>query len=219
MKLATALVLSVFMMATACFAATIAAEGATEKQAVFLLCPHHERYGSWSLFLTVDKSDPSKPLSLGLEELVDKNSKDEGSYEKVIAAQNNPATERVDLGKLDAKSFGAGSLSVAKNNALNVTCTPDGETLKLMIDMRISADGHFIVGGAEAAKRNIVLKYNQAMKKWAAYATALQDKDGRNVVSTDPVLVTGLNFPVTATGIYRISAIFIGGKGILVYDK
>ena len=219
MKLAMAAVLSVCMLAASCFAAAVAAEEVTEKQPVFLLCPHHERYGSWSLYLTLDKNDPSKPLSLGLEELVDKNSKDDGSYDKVIAAQNNPATERVDLGKLDAKAFGSGSLSVSKNNALNVTCTPDGDALKLMIDMRISADGHFIVGGSEANKRNIVLKYNKVLKKWNAYATVLEDKDGHNVVGAEPVMVTGLAFPVTGTGIYRIVAALPGGKAVLVYDK
>ena len=218
MKLAMSAFLSVIVMATSCFAATVVAEEGTEKQPVFLLCPHHERYGSWSLYVTVNKSDPSKVLNLGLEELVEKNSKDDGGYEKVIDAQNNPATSRMDLGTLDAKSFGSGSLRVAKNNALNVTCTPVEKGLQLMIDMRITSDGHFVIGGPEVTHRNIVLMYNKETKKWHAFAIVLEDNLGQNKVGAEPLRVTGLAFKVTGTGIFRILAA-VPGSHVMVYDK
>lgn len=192
-------------------------EAATKKQPVFLLCPEHERYSSWSLYFTVDKKDPAKPLSLGLEELSQLNHKDTG-YTKVLEAQENPATPKTDLATLDAKSFATGSLKVEKNNALNVTVTPDGDTYKLMIDLRIEQEKRFAIGGKDA-KNNIVLKYNPALRAWGAYATSLYDHEGRNLVSGDPLRVTGLLFPVSSTAIVRIYAVLAGGKSVLIYDR
>ncbi len=222
MKRFLAVALCMFFLAGACFGAAVpavASEAATEKQPVFLMCPHKERYSAWSLSFVVDKKDPSKPLSLILEELSQKNSKDEGGYAKVLAAQADPATPRVQVATLDAKSFGSGALRVTENNALSVTCTPDGENYKLSIDMRVSADGHFIMGGQEASRRDIVLKFDKTAKKWKAYATALTDKNGRNVVGADPVQITGIAFPVTGTGIYRVAASLASGAGVIIYDK
>lgn len=214
-----------YLMAFGCAALVLASsvvvvraeDGASEKQPVFLLCPSHERYGSWSLYLNVDKNDPSKVLGLGLEELLNKNSKDEGGYEKVLDAQRNPSTPREEIGTLDAKSFGSGSIRVQKNEALTVTCTPAGADYSLMINMRISADGHFIIGGDASEKRSVVLKYNSALKKWSAYATVLLNEKGQNAVGALPLPISGLGFPVTGTGIYRIVAGVQGGA-VIVYD-
>lgn len=210
--------LSAVLLAACFFPAALAADAVNEKQPVFLLCPKHERYGSWSLYVTVDKGDHSKVLSLGLEELVGKNSKDDGSYAKVLEAQMNPETTREPVATLDAASFGSGSLKVEKNNALTVTCTPTGSDYTLMIDMRISADGHFIIGGAEASKRNVILKYDSIDKKWSAYATTMANEKGDNVIGATPLYISGLLFPVTATGIYQIGASFKNGRGVVVYD-
>src|SRR5258706_14657126 len=51
---------------------------ATQKYPVLLLCPDHERYSSWSLYFLVNKKEPTKVLSLGLEELSQLNHKDTG---------------------------------------------------------------------------------------------------------------------------------------------
>ncbi len=214
------MVLASVILATACsFAPAFAADVATVNQPVFLLCPSHEHYGSWSLYLKVDKNDPSKVLALGLEELTNRNSKDDGGYEKVIEAQRNPETARQNIGTLEAASFGSGSIRVEKNNALSVTCTPKGSDYELMINMRISADGHFIIGGTESDKRNVILKYNAVEKKWAAYATVLANQEGQNVVGAQPLFLSGLAFPVTGTGIYRIVAGLMGGRAVIVYDS
>lgn len=214
------LVLSLgLLMCSLSFGAEIrAAEENTIKQPVFLLCPHKERYSAWSLSLVVEKGNPSKPVKMVLEKLSGKNGKDDG-YAKVLDAQRDPKTEREALASLDAASFSGGSLRVEQDNALTVTVAPDGENLKLNIDMRISAKGHFILGGNESDKRNVVLKYNKALKIWDAYATVLEDKDGTNAVTGEPLLITGLAFPVTGTGIYRIGAVLAGGSVVLVYDK
>ncbi|MEI6233784.1 MAG: hypothetical protein WCT04_12070 [Planctomycetota bacterium] len=217
MKTLTAL-LGVLMLVAACCPVVQAVDEKTENHPVFLLCPAHERYGSWSLYLKVDKNDPSKVLALGLEELKQHNSKDDGGYLKVLEAQANASTEREQIGTLDAASFGSGSLRVEKNNALNVTCTPAGKDFTLMVDMRISADGHFIIGGKESDRRNVVLKYDTVAKKWNAYATVLVNKDGVNAVGAEPLYVSGILFPVTGTGIFRISVALRGGNGVWVYD-
>jgi len=194
-------------------------EAETKKQPIFLLCPENERYSSWSLYATVDKKDPSKLLGIGLDELSNHNCTDDGGYSKVVDVQGKTETQAVNLGTLDAKSFGAGSLKVEKDNALNVTVTPDGDKYKLMIDLRIAADQHFIMSGSEAAKRNLVLMYNKGFKAWGVYATALEDDKGKNIITGDPVRVTGIKFPVKAAGIYTITAGLAGNQGVKIFDR
>ena len=199
--------------------ALCAEDATTLRQPIFLMCPHNEHYSAWSLALVVDKNTPSKPLKIILEKLNGKNGKDDG-YAKVYAAQRDAKTEREELASLDAKSFGSGALRVEKDNALKVTVTPEGENFNLMIDMRISAEGHFIIGGAESTRRNVILKYNKIFKTWEALATVLADKDGSNVIaSPEGAPITGIDFKVTATGIFTIAAVLAGGNAIMVYDK
>ncbi|HLX61475.1 MAG TPA: hypothetical protein VKX17_09355 [Planctomycetota bacterium] len=203
------------------FAAAIRAaeEAETKKQPIFLMCPENERYSSWSIYATVDKKDPSKLLGIGLDELSNHNCADDGGYSKVVDVQGKSDAPAVNLGTLDAKSFGSGSLKVEKDNALNVTVTPDGDKYKLTIDLRIAADQHFIMGGSEAAKRNLVLMYNKGFKAWGAYATALEDDKGKNIITGEPVRVTGIKFPVKAAGIYTITAGLAGNQGVKIFDR
>lgn len=196
-----------------------AEDAATLRQPIFLMCPHNEHYSAWSLALIVEKNCPSKPVRIVLEKLSGKNGKDDG-YAKVYEAQRDARTEREELASLDAKAFGRGALSVEKDHALKVTVTPEGENYNLMIDMRVSADGHFIIGGAESARRKVILKYNKIFKTWEALATVLADKDGSNVVAdAEGAPITGISFKVTATGIYTIAAVLAGGRAVMVYDK
>lgn len=218
MKKTIALALSLALSAVSYAAEIKAQEVATLKQPVFLLCPHKERYSALSLSMVVEKSDPSKPVKVVLEKLSGKNGKDDG-YVKVLAAQQDPKSEREEVASLEVAAFPTGSLRVDKDNALNISVTPDGKTYKLMIDMRIAAEGRFMIGGSDASKRTVILKYSKFLKAWEAYATVLEDKDGRNIAEGDPILITGLAFPVTATGIYRIGAVLAGGTSVLVYDK
>ena len=214
-KLALCLVLQA-ICAVGCVAGETPAE--TKKQPVFLLCPDREHYGSWSIYFVVNKKDPTKPLSLGLEELSGHNKADDGGYGKVLDAQENPSTQRVEIATLDAKQFGSGALKVEKNSALNVTITPDGDTYKLVIDLRIEQDKRFNLGG-EKSGATIILKYNPAFRAWGAYATSLSDHQGKNIVAGEPVRITGLWFPVSATAISRIYAVLAGNKSVLVYDR
>src|ERR1043165_4763878 len=193
------------------------AEAETKKQLGFLLCPDKEHYSSWSLCVTVDKKDPKKVLGICLAELTGLNQRDPG-YNKVLAAQDDPKTPRVELATLDAKSFGTGALKVEKNNALNVTVTPDGDNYKLMIDLRIEQEKRFSMGG-EKSPNNLLLKYNPAFRAWGVYATSLSDHTGKNLVSGEPVRVTGLVFPLSSTAIVRIYAALAGGKLVLIYDR
>src|SRR6185436_11319188 len=172
----TKLALCVLLQLFGIVGAAAAEEPTTKKQPVFLLCPDRERYSSWSLYFVVDKKDPKKVLSLGLEELSQHNKMDDKGYGKVLEAQENPSTPRVELGSLDAKSFGSGALKIEKNNALNVTLTPDGENFKLMIDLRIEQDKRFQMGGKDS-KHDLVLKYNPAFRAWGTYANTLSDHE------------------------------------------
>ena len=76
---------------------------------------------------------------------------------------------------------------------------------------------YFIIGGDASEKRSVVLKYNSALKKWSAYATVLLNEKGQNAVGALPLPISGLGFPVTGTGIYRIVAGVQGGA-VIVYD-
>lgn len=194
------------------------AEETPVKHPVFLLCPQKERSGAWSLSLVVEKSDPSKPLKLVLEQLNGKNAKDE-TYTKVLEAQSDPKAERDEIGSLDAKSFGSGTLSIKKDNALNITFTPEGDHYNLMIDMRITADQRFMIGGAESSKRNVIVKFSKAYKKWESQATVMQDATGKDLINGgSPMPMSGIVFPVTGTGIYTIHGVF-SGVAVQLYGK
>lgn len=189
------------------------------RQPVFLICPHREKYSAWSLFLTVDSKDPSKVLALGLEKLKKQNSKD-SSVDDVIAAQKNPKTDRELLQSLDAKDFGSGMLEVQKDSALKVSVTPQADgSLKLMVSLRISADGRFVIGGKESGKKDVALRFNKDTKTWGAYALTLIDIEGNNAVAGQPKPMAGIVFPVKDTGIYRVVGVVDGGDAIVLLDR
>jgi hypothetical protein len=189
------------------------------RQPVFLICPHREKYSAWSLFLTVDPQDPGKVLSLGLEKLKKQNSKD-SSFEAVLAAQKDPKTDREVLQTLSAKDFGSGMLEVQKDNALKVSVTPQSDgSLRLMVSIRISADGRFVIGGKESGKKDVVLRYNKDTKAWGAYAQTLVDTEGNNAAGAQPKAISGIVFPVKDTGIYRVVGVVDGGEAIVLLDR
>src|ERR1039457_4919997 len=92
----------------------VKAQEELEKQPVFLFCPHSEQASAWSLYVLVNKENPSQPLALGLETLVGKNSR-LMPYESVLKAQKDPATPRESVAQLDARDFGSGRLEVKEN--------------------------------------------------------------------------------------------------------
>lgn len=185
-----------------------------DKQPVFLMSPHKEKYSAWSLYLVVDKGDPGKVLQLGLEKLKKKNSKDM-TYEEVLAAQRDPKTEREVLGTLDAANFSSGRIEVEKDDALHVSLTPQGSDYQLMVSIRISADKRFTIGGKDQGKHNVILRYNKDSKSWSATAKTLTDTEGKRVTDKP---ISGIVFPVTGTGIYRIIGV-IEGEPVLLLDR
>lgn len=200
-------------------AAARAAEGI--KQPVFLICPHRKKYSSWSLSLTVDPADPRKVLALGLEELTRVNAEDlaPNGYDAALAAQRDPKTPRTLLGAMEAKDFAASELRIEKNNALHVGLAPLGPgEYRLYLSLRVEAEQRFIIGGKEKAKRDVVLRCDSATNTWAAYAVTLEDAAGKKVAAGTPMLITGICFPVTGTGIYRIAGM-VGGDLVLLMDR
>jgi hypothetical protein len=195
------------------------AEGA--KQPVFLLCPHNKKYDAWSLYLNVDPSDPSKVQSLGLEKLVGVNSLDLGpnGYEHSLEAQQAAKTTREQLGTLPVAEFGSRQIKIEKDDALHVGIAPaTGNAYRLMISMRCTSDQRFNVGmNKEAGKREILVKYDPAKKTWAAYADKMKDAEGEDLAKGNPQ-VTGIDFVVTGTGIYRIVVVFPGGDAAVIVD-
>jgi hypothetical protein len=189
------------------------------KQPIFLLCPHKERLSAWSLFLTVDKADPSKVVSLGLEKLKKQNSVD-SSYEAVLAAQNDSKTEREVLGTLAAKDFSSSSLEVQKDDALKVSVSSAGEgAYRLMVSLRISADLRFTIGGKEQEKRDVVLKFDKSSKKWQAVVQKLKDAEGNNLDAAAGKPMSGIAFPVISTGIYRVLGVIEGIDPVVLLDR
>lgn len=215
--LLSALLLAAFSVTL--FPTAVHAAAPSEKQAVFLLCPRHKTYSAWSLYLEVDRDDPSNVRALGLEELRNKNASD-SSYEDVLAAQNDPATQRKSLGTLDAARFGSGTINVTDSDALHVSVArvAAGE-LRLTLSMRISFDGRFEIGGKEESKRDVLFKYDSDKKAWFACADRLVDNNGRQTVDSGCLPLTGIVFPVTGTGIYRVIAATTSGDAIVVMDR
>lgn len=189
-----------------------------EKQPVFLFCPHKEAVSSLSLYLLVDKNNPSKPVAMGLEELTGKNSKDQ-TYKGVLNAQKDPATQRNAIARIDAGDFGRRTLDVKENNMLSIGVNETKEGLKLTIDARIGLDQRFVVGGAEREKRDLILKYSSIYKCWQAIAPKLEDISGRNVVGRFAKTLTGIVFSASSTGVSRIAAVDEFGAPVLLLDK
>lgn len=189
-----------------------------EKQYVFLICPHTESTSSWSLFIVVDKEHPSKALALGLEVLTGKNSK-ELTYRGVLAAQKDPATRRNEIGRLDAKQFSNSKLEVKENNLLSIKVEETAEGLKLVVDARISADGHFLIGGAEQQRRSLILNYSRIFKSWRTQALTLEATDGHNAVGKYRLTLTGIVFTAGTTTVHRICAVDEYENAILLLDQ
>lgn len=212
-------------IAALAFASLIAAGAApaaeTIKQPIFLLCPHTEHFSAWSIYLTVDKDDPSKVISLGLDKMNGKNSEDlkPNGYDKVLHAQSDPSTQTENVGSLDAKDFQSGMLEVKKDNALKISMTTAAGGYRLMLSMRISADKRFVIGGNEQSKRDVMVTYDTTAKKWSACALTLLDEKGSPAVSGKCKPISGIVFPVTGTGIYRVFGVLGDGEAITLLDR
>lgn len=193
-------------------------ENMHEKQPVFLICPFTKGYSALSLYVEVDTADKSKILALGLESLTDKNSK-ESSYDAVLQAQSDPKTLREAVGTLSATEFASGMIHIKQHDALKISVTPDGDDLRLMISMRVGLDQRFNFGGKDKNKRDIVLHFDRAKQSWEARATRLHDADGRSVVNGESLRISGICFPITATGVYRIVAATDLEDAIVLMDR
>jgi len=197
----------------------VCAEEQGSKQPVFLLCPHAAGYSAWSLYLVVAKDDHKKILSLGLERLTKRNSKD-SSYADVLAAQSDPQVKRELVAALDAKDFGSKQLDVAKDDALHVSLKPQADgSYDLMINLRVGASDRFVIGGKEQAKRAVRLVYDSSTGKWLAKAQTLYDAEGVKNAEAVGRTLTGIAFPVTGTGIYRVIGTFDNEDVVILMDR
>ena len=194
-----------------------AARQELEKQPVFLFCPHKESTAAISLYVIVDKNDPSKALGLGLEELAGKNSK-EHTYKGVLAAQKDPATRRNEISRIDAKDFGRSKLEAHDASQLSIGVAETPEGLKLDMDARVSVDDHFHVGGSEQ-RRSLILQYSRVYQCWQTNALALENNQGRNTVGKFGLTLTGIVFVVGSTSVSRIAAVDEFGAAILLMDR
>jgi hypothetical protein len=211
--------LVLFVAAAAILPSPVKAADEAVRQPVFLICPHKENKSAWSLFLKVDKTDPSKVLYLGLEALDKVNSVQSNGYEAVLEAQKKDSTPRTELLKLNASEFGRGEIKVEQNSALNVSVAPNADgSMKLNISMRRTSDKRFNFGGKDAAKRDLVLKYNKDKKEWGAFAAKLEDAEGGKISEGGTQQMTGIQFPITGTGIYRIVGWMADGESHKLLD-
>lgn len=189
-----------------------------EKQNVFVFCPHTEGRGAWSLYVVVDKNNPRKPISMGLEELPGKNSK-ELTYKGVLDAQKDSATPRTELSRIDAKDFATGSLNVSENNMLSIKVAETNEGLKLTVDARVSLDDRFVVGGPNANHGELMLQYSGIYKCWQIKAKKLDNLEGRNVVGKYAMTLSGIIFSAGSTRVSRICAVDEFGSPTILMDR
>lgn len=209
------------LAAVVAFAFTVAVSGAAEaaKQPVFLLCPHTENFSAWSLFLDVDPNDPSKIRRLVLEELSNMNSK-EASYEKVQAAQRSSDGKREQIAELSAEDFGRKELRVNRNDALHVALESiDNQTYRMNLSLRVGMSDRFVIGGKNRKKNNVILRFNNESKMWGAFADVLTDPDGKNILKSGEIGITGVNFPVASTGIYTIVGVLQDSTAVKLLDR
>jgi hypothetical protein len=197
-----------------------AAFAADVRQPVFLICPAEHGYSAWSVDLTCDAANPGKISTISIDKLKRKNAKD-ATFGDVVKAQSDPATEREQIATLSAKDFASGSLAVKKDEALTITlkATADGD-YQMAINLRVGAEEHFFIGGKEEKKRDVVLHFDKAKKKWGAYAVALEDTVGKNAISGGQKPMLGLVFPVNqASGISKLIAVINTDDAVVLYEK
>ncbi len=190
----------------------------TEKQNVFVFCPHAEGRGAWSLFVIVDKNNPSKALAVGLDELPGKNSK-ELTYKGVLSAQKDNSTPRNEIGRIEAKDFATGSLDVKENNLLSIKIAESKEGLRLTVDARVSLDDRFVVGGPNDSHGVLTLQYSSVYRCWQIKAQKLDNTDGRNVVGKYAMTLSGIVFNAGSTRVSRICAIDEFGSPFILMDR
>ena len=189
------------------------------KQPVFLLCPHAAKSDAWSLYLLVDENDHSKVLAAGIDELANQNSKD-SSYAAVLAAQYDPKVKHSSLTTAVATDFGSKEMVVKEDDALHVSLTlrSDG-IVDLMLSMRTGLFSRFIIGGEDKGRRDVILAYDTTAKSWYAEARALSDNKGVQIPEVSGKKMTGIVFPVTGTGIYKIMGVFENGDYVCLVDQ
>lgn len=194
-----------------------AADG--NKHAVFLMCPHKKKYSAWSVYVVADPANPSKLTGLGLDKLSGENSEDNADgYEGVLKVQQSGGGTVENLGKLDASEFGKGKIEIEKNDALKLSIEAAGEDYRLMISMRCTSDKRFDVGGKNVKNREILVKFDKGSNKWVAHATKINSISGEPIVAPPGGPITGITFPVTGTGIYRIVGVMKSGEQVLFVD-
>lgn len=152
----------------------------TIKFPVLLLCQHKEKSSSWSLCLRADKNDPSKPVSLVLEELVGKNSKDD-KYNGVLIAHQDTKTVRPVIKTINADQFGKTKLEIVENQLLSVDVVPTTDGLRLDVKARISLDGFFAIGTQPGAHGVVYLKYDKTFQTWEVVSDSLSGINGTSV--------------------------------------
>lgn len=207
--------LAAFLLTLVLPAAARAEDG---KQSIFLMCPHQKKYSAWNVYLTVDPSSPDKVTGLGLEKLDGVNSVDAGGVEAVQTAQNAAGTKRENLGKLSVAEFGKGQIKIEKDDALHLGMeTVDASTYRLVISMRCTSDMRFNVGGKEAKRRDLLVKYDKDSKTWKTTVAKMNSLGDKPILEPGANLV-GIVFPVTGTGIYRIVGILAGGDSAVLID-
>jgi len=209
--------LSVFLLTLVLPASAVKAEDGA-KQPIFLMCPHQKKYSAWSVYVTVDPSNPEKLTGMGLDKMEGINSIDSGGVEGVQAAQADVKAKRENLGTLSAAQFGKGQIKIEKDDALHLGMEPaEGGAYRLVISMRCTSDQRFNVGGKEQKRRDLLVKYDKDSKTWKTIVQKM------NSLGDKPILEPGANllgivFPVTGTGIYRIVGILPNGESAVLID-
>jgi hypothetical protein len=191
-------------------------------QPIFVLYPVDSKIDAWSVFVDVDQNESSKILQIGVERLVDLNSKTLGpeSYEKVLAAQNDAKTPREQIAVLAIDALEIGELNANKQYNLSLSCVRiRDDTYRLLMRFGWGIRKPYVIGGKNQDRDDIQIKYNQETKTWTAYAVKLRNSEGNQIAEKGTKVISGFLFPTKSIpGLVRLIGV-VDGEPFLLVDK
>lgn len=187
-----------------------------QKINLLLICPHNTGKSSYSVYVIIDKNSPDKLLSVGLEELKNKNSFD-NKYEEVINAQfdDNFFKEKID--QISINDINEKEINFKDILKFKLSKNDNGYTIH--IDSKVSVDKNFIVGGKEINKRNITIEYSTVCNKWQMCTKCFCDNNNKDFTNGISKIITGLRYSAGQTKVSKIILVDNLQTGYLIYDR
>jgi hypothetical protein len=195
-------------LAISAFSSATSLLAETEKQHIFLVCPHEMGASAMSIYFEVDSTDPAKIVTFGLEKLVGVNSKDLGPDDaaaKAFAAQSDNKTKREVVASIAPQDFGKAELADKPELSIRVALIPqDGGKYRLWLRLGYGLRKPFYIGGKKQDTDDILIQFNLKSKKWEAVIGKLKDCSKEQVVLEK---LPGVFFVKDDLGITRVTGV------------